>query len=1209
MMIWETFPTLFAPTQFIPSNCGYFGQTSFITLSIIGDSLLAAVYFCIPAILAYCTCQRRDIPFVRTFHLFGIFLLFCGVSNLLDIWTLWHPIGWIAAVEKAIAAVLGCLTTIQIRRRLPQFFTLRMPRELETINQELQTQIAERQKAEYTLQRLVSGTASVTGKEFFFALVENLAEVLDARYAFVAEVTRDRPKTLKTLACWAGTRLDKCFEYEVENSPQEIVIDRAKFCYLPHAVQKRLIPDAEKASGSKGYFLGAPLLDKNQQVIGTLCINSDRAIANEEQAKAILSLFAARATAELERQRAQFALRQAHQDLELKTQQLHRAYSDLEQQVNEATQGLRQRTAELLRANAALEKEIQERIAAESALRDSGIRLGRQQRGLLELAKSQNLYQGNLSAAFGEMTELACRTLSVERGSVWFYNSERSEIRCADLYDLSSKCHEKGAKLSVADYPTYFQALEVNRAIAARDAYSDPRTTEFSSSYLEPFNITSMLDVPVRVQGRIVGVICLEHTGNKRSWAIEEQNFASYLAYAVALAIEARDRRQAEIALRESEERWQLAVQGSNQGIWDWNLQTHSTVISDRLAAILGYDTSEIPDERHWWTARIHPGDYAAVINAQQQHLERKTPYYRAEYRLRGKDGTYCWILDRGQALWDANGQPIRMVGSYTDIGDRKQAELALRQQVAIDSLLSQISRKLIDQNLNTAIDFALKGIGKITRCDRCYILHYFEAENLLSNTYEWCAPGIPSLHEERQEIGANAFPSFLQFRQSGKVVKVSRLEDLPLHTIAEKAELERQSIQSLLLVPTIHSDTVFGFIGLDAVRAPKDWKPEEVNLLKRVGELIAIARSRHEAQEALQARNQELATTLQQLETTQDELIQSEKMAALGQLIAGVAHEINTPLGAIRSSISNIAEFLDRYLHRLPDFFRQLSPENYAHFSELLRLSNPHVMLLPSREKRQYKRALKRKLEAQGLAKAGAIADTLVDMGIYRDISAFESWLHQPDSREILKMAYQLVGLQDSTQNTIAAIDRAATVVFALKSYARSDRLGEKVPANLTDGIETVLTLYCTQIKRGVTLRRNYSKLPLIPCYPDELNQVWTNLIHNALQAMDYQGVLTIDAFQQHDNICISITDSGMGIALDIQPQIFQPFFTTKPPGEGSGLGLDIVQKIVRKHEGTIEFDSIPGKTTFTISLPIESAMSQDKTNQPPLQPVQSEV
>lgn len=106
--------------------------------------------------------------------------------------------------------------------------------------------------------------------------------------------------------------------------------------------------------------------------------------------------------------------------------------------------------------------------------------------------------------------------------------------------------------------------------------------------------------------------------------------------------------------------------------------------------------------------------------------------------------------------------------------------------------------------------------------------------------------------------------------------------------------------------------------------------------------------------------------------------------------------------------------------------------------------------------------------------------------------------------------------------------------------------------------------------------------------CYPDELNQVWTNIIHNALQAMDYRGTLTIDIAQQDQQAHISITDSGQGIPEHIQSKIFEPFFTTKRPGEGSGLGLDIVKKIIDKHRGRIEVKSIPGKTTFTVSLPI---------------------
>jgi signal transduction histidine kinase len=105
--------------------------------------------------------------------------------------------------------------------------------------------------------------------------------------------------------------------------------------------------------------------------------------------------------------------------------------------------------------------------------------------------------------------------------------------------------------------------------------------------------------------------------------------------------------------------------------------------------------------------------------------------------------------------------------------------------------------------------------------------------------------------------------------------------------------------------------------------------------------------------------------------------------------------------------------------------------------------------------------------------------------------------------------------------------------------------------------------------------------------CYPDELNQLWTNLIHNALQAMNHEGELLIDIDLEGDFIVIKITDSGCGIPDEIKPQIFEPFFTTKPAGEGSGLGLDIVKKIVSKHDGHISVDSCPGKTTFTVCLP----------------------
>jgi Signal transduction histidine kinase regulating C4-dicarboxylate transport system len=148
--------------------------------------------------------------------------------------------------------------------------------------------------------------------------------------------------------------------------------------------------------------------------------------------------------------------------------------------------------------------------------------------------------------------------------------------------------------------------------------------------------------------------------------------------------------------------------------------------------------------------------------------------------------------------------------------------------------------------------------------------------------------------------------------------------------------------------------------------------------------------------------------------------------------------------------------------------------------------------------------------------------------MGIYDEIDAFVPLLKRPDSLELLTVAYKLSELKRGTTTINTATDRASKVVFALKSYARYDFSGEMIPANLTDGIETVLTLYHNQLKQGVNVIKNYVQLPPILCYPDELNQVWTNLFHNALQAMDYRGTLTIDVIQQEREIQVGITRAG---------------------------------------------------------------------------------
>ncbi len=344
----------------------------------------------------------------------------------------------------------------------------------------------------------------------------------------------------------------------------------------------------------------------------------------------------------------------------------------------------------------------------------------------------------------------------------------------------------------------------------------------------------------------------------------------------------------------------------------------------------------------------------------------------------------------------------------------------------------------------------------------------------------------------------------------------------------------------------------------------------------------------RKQAEAALYHKNQELSYTLKQLKTTEDELIQSEKMAALGQLVAGIAHEVNTPLGAISSSAGNMTNFLDKTLENLPTLFQSLSPEEGETFLALLQRSLQKESILSTKEERKLKRGLRSQLETLEIDNADIIAERLVIMGIYDEIDAFIPLFKRLNSLHVLETAYNFSGLKRGVSTIKIATDRASKVVFALKNYARYDSSSQMTIANLTEGIETILTLYQNHIKQGIEVIRNYGELPLILCYPDELNQVWTNLIHNALQAMDYRGTLTIDVTNLDREAKICITDSGKGIPQEIQYKIFQPFFTTKPAGEGSGLGLDIVKKIIEKHNGSITFTSSPGQTTFTVSLPM---------------------
>jgi two-component system, NtrC family, sensor kinase len=364
--------------------------------------------------------------------------------------------------------------------------------------------------------------------------------------------------------------------------------------------------------------------------------------------------------------------------------------------------------------------------------------------------------------------------------------------------------------------------------------------------------------------------------------------------------------------------------------------------------------------------------------------------------------------------------------------------------------------------------------------------------------------------------------------------------------------------------------------------------KTLEQHVKERTQELQMTNKELTLVNEELYASNSELTSILDILRKTQAQLIESEKLAALGQLVAGVAHEINTPIGAIKASIENISHYLNTFMDTLPCLSQILLIERRDDFFKLLQNAlNVDLQSISTREERELKRALIKKLSDAKINEPEKKADMLVTMGVY-DIEHYKDLLNENESDAILETAFALSALQRSTTTIKTATERTSKIIFALRSYSHFDQSSQKAKISIKESLEIILTLYNNKIKNGVSVIRNFKEVDSIMCYPDELHQVWTNLISNALQAMNYNGTLTLDISQKGSDVVVSISDSGTGIPDENKNRIFEPFFTTKPIGEGSGLGLDIVKRIVEKHNGRIDFMSVPGNTVFSVYLPV---------------------
>ncbi len=341
-----------------------------------------------------------------------------------------------------------------------------------------------------------------------------------------------------------------------------------------------------------------------------------------------------------------------------------------------------------------------------------------------------------------------------------------------------------------------------------------------------------------------------------------------------------------------------------------------------------------------------------------------------------------------------------------------------------------------------------------------------------------------------------------------------------------------------------------------------------------------------------VQEKNEELNTTLIELKQTQTQLVQSEKMASLGQLVAGIAHELNTPAGAIKAASEVIPEYIQKtFLHYETLLDAEITPAHREMLRELLR-GMVNIAKEPERkttsEIRRQSKHLEQSLKEHHVENSRSLAKNIARCYLENQFdSLLELFTHYPPKHVMEFFNYCSRVLISSRDNQIS-VGTISKIVRALKSYSYLDQSQER-KVDLNEDIENTLTILHSQIPENTTIVRKFGVIPHISCLGSELNQVWTNILQNALQALDgKEGTITLETLpaSQGEGVIVKITDDGPGIPAEIQGKIFDPFFTTQR-GKTSGLGLSVTQQVIEKHHGMIQVDSIPGNTTFEVRLP----------------------
>jgi PAS domain S-box-containing protein len=613
------------------------------------------------------------------------------------------------------------------------------------------------------------------------------------------------------------------------------------------------------------------------------------------------------------------------------------------------------------------------------------------------------------------------------------------------------------------------------------------------------------------------------------------------------------------MALRESEAKFRSVMESAIDAIISGDAEGKIRSWNSAATALFGFTEDEvigqpielIVPERY---RESHQEGIRRVSSGGPSHVIGKT----VELAAIRKDGSE-FPVELSLATWFLDEKRY-YTGIIRDISERKQAEQKFRSvtESAIDAIISA------------------DHVGEIVSWNKAAtnILGYTE-EEAIGQRLELI---IPERFHEAHRNGMARFTKTGEGHVIGTTVELA----------ARKKSGEELPIELSLSTWTVRDERYYTGI----IRDIGERKEAEEAL--RQSEQILRDRT-----EELKKKNDALKETLDQLNEMHNQLIIQEKMASLGKLSAGMAHELNNPAASAQRGAAQLQATFSKWQGlqlRMAEL--KLEEEQVARVMELDRLAKergrrPADLNALTRSDREAE--LEQWLRDRDIDPAGEVVPSLVSVGYSQsDLEELAKVFGGPQFAVVIEWLTFKHTIYSLVSEIGLGTGRIVELVMALKAYTYMDQAPVQ-SVDVREGLDNTLIILHNKLKRGVTVVREYADdLPVIEAYASELNQVWTNIIDNAIDAMDGEGTLTVRARQEERWVVVEIEDDGEGIPEENLSKIFDPFFTTKGPGAGTGLGLNISRNlIVQKHQGRMQVRSKPGSTCFSVRLPMDSNLS----------------